>query len=113
MHELLTEGLLRLWQVIGREELTEAQARANTEHNEQARKRAIAEGKLDAQGKPVFKRRPTRARAAVPAIIPVSKSTWWAGVRSGRFPRPVRIGRGRTTLWRAAEVVALTSQADE
>ena len=24
--------------------------------------------------------------------IPVSKSTWWNGIRSGRFPRPVKLG---------------------
>lgn len=27
-------------------------------------------------------------KAAIPAIIPVSKSTWWAGVKSGRYPAP-------------------------
>ena len=24
--------------------------------------------------------------------IPVSKSTWWEGVRSGRYPKPVKFG---------------------
>jgi len=24
--------------------------------------------------------------------IPVSKSTWWAGVKDGRFPKPVKLG---------------------
>jgi len=33
-----------------------------------------------------------------PPIIPVSKSTWWAGVKSGRFPSPVKLGP-RTTAW--------------
>ena len=28
----------------------------------------------------------------IPAIIPVSKSTWWAGVKIGRFPKPIKIG---------------------
>lgn len=23
-------------------------------------------------------------------IIPVSKSNWWAGVKTGRYPKPVR-----------------------
>jgi hypothetical protein len=26
--------------------------------------------------------------------IPVAKSTWWAGVKSGRYPRPVRPANG-------------------
>jgi prophage regulatory protein len=30
--------------------------------------------------------------------IPVSKSTWWAGVKSGRFPKPVKLGPG-ITAW--------------
>ena len=38
--------------------------------------------------------------------IPVSKSTWWAGVRSGRFPKPVKLGP-RTTAWKAADIRAL------
>lgn len=32
-------------------------------------------------------------------LIPVSKSTWWAGVKSGRFPQPTRaLGKG-ITMW--------------
>jgi prophage regulatory protein len=36
-------------------------------------------------------------------IVPVSKSTWWAGCASGRFPEPVRLGR-RITCWRAKDI---------
>lgn len=38
--------------------------------------------------------------------IPVSKSTWWAGVKSGRFPKPLRLG-SRVTVWRAEDIRAL------
>ena len=38
--------------------------------------------------------------------IPVSKSTWWAGVRSGRFPKPVKLGP-RITAWRVEDIRAL------
>jgi prophage regulatory protein len=38
--------------------------------------------------------------------IPVSKSTWWAGVRTGRFPKPVKLGR-RITVWRVEDIRAL------
>jgi hypothetical protein len=44
-----------------------------------------------------------------PAIIPVSKSTWWAGVRSGRYPKPCKLGP-RTTAWRVEEIRALIEQ---
>jgi prophage regulatory protein len=38
--------------------------------------------------------------------IPVSKSTWWKGVRDGRFPQPRKLGPG-TTVWLAEEIRAL------
>ena len=38
--------------------------------------------------------------------IPVSKSTWWAGVKAGRFPKPVKLGT-RITAWRAKDILAL------
>jgi prophage regulatory protein len=38
--------------------------------------------------------------------IPVNKSTWWAGVKSGRFPRPVKLGP-RITAWRVDDIRAL------
>ena len=38
--------------------------------------------------------------------IPVSKSTWWAGVKSGRFPKPVKLGP-RITAWRVEDIRAL------
>lgn len=38
--------------------------------------------------------------------IPVSKSSWWAGVKAGRFPQPQKLGP-RTTVWRAEDIRAL------
>jgi prophage regulatory protein len=35
--------------------------------------------------------------------IPVGRSTWWAGVKSGRFPKPVKLGP-RTTVWRVEDI---------
>lgn len=35
--------------------------------------------------------------------FPVSRSSWWAGVREGRYPKPVRLGP-RTTGWRAEDI---------
>jgi hypothetical protein len=46
-----------------------------------------------------------------PAIIPVGKSTWWAGVASGRFPRPVKLS-ARVTAWRVEDVRALMKKID-
>jgi len=46
---------------------------------------------------------------AVLAVIPVSKSTWWAGVKSGRFPKAVKLGV-RTTAWRVEDIRALIEE---
>ena len=35
--------------------------------------------------------------------LPISKSTWWAGVKDGRFPQPVKLG-DRITAWRQDEI---------
>ena len=35
--------------------------------------------------------------------IPVSKSSWWAGVRTGRFPAPVKLDP-RTTAWSTEDI---------
>lgn len=42
--------------------------------------------------------------------IPVSRSGWWAGVKEGRFPKPVKLSP-RVTVWRASEVQAYIEQA--
>ncbi len=49
------------------------------------------------------------AEPPVPAIIPVSKSSWWAGVKAGRYPQPVKIGP-HTTAWRIEDIHALVDR---
>ena len=44
--------------------------------------------------------------------IPVSKSTWWAGVKSGRFPKPVKLSI-RCTAWRAEDIHELIQRLGE
>ena len=43
----------------------------------------------------------------VPAIIPVSKSTWWEGVRKGKYPQPVRSLGLRITAWKVEDILGL------
>ena len=45
----------------------------------------------------------------IPALIPVGKSTWWAGVKSGRYPQPVKTLGRRITCWRVEDIRALIS----
>lgn len=39
-------------------------------------------------------------------LFPVCKSTWWAGVRDGMYPKPVKLGK-RCTAWRVSDVRAM------
>ena len=45
-----------------------------------------------------------RANPPIPAVIPVGKSTWWQGVRTGRYPQPVRTLGRRITAWRVEDI---------
>ncbi|WP_198013955.1 helix-turn-helix transcriptional regulator [Desulforegula conservatrix] len=45
-------------------------------------------------------------KKGIPAIVPVSKSTFWAGVKTGRFPKPLKISE-RCTAWRVEDIMAL------
>jgi len=40
------------------------------------------------------------------AHVPVSRSHWWAGVASGRYPAPVKLST-RCVAWRSADIRAL------
>ena len=42
-------------------------------------------------------------------IVPISKSAWWDGCKTGRFPKPVKLGP-RTTAWKAEDIAALVKQ---
>lgn len=41
--------------------------------------------------------------------VPVSASTWWAGVKDGRFPKPMKLG-SKTTVWRAEDIQQLLAE---
>ncbi len=36
-------------------------------------------------------------------FVPVSRSSWWAGVKDGRFPKPIKLSE-RVTVWRASDI---------
>ena len=58
----------------------------------------FTENELPATG---FVRLP--AIVAPHGVFPVSKSTWWAGIAAGRYPRPVRLSE-RTSAWRVDDI---------
>lgn len=51
-----------------------------------------------------------KAKPPIPALIPVKKTCWYAGVKVGRFPKPVKISPN-VSLWRIEEIRALIASA--
>ena len=40
------------------------------------------------------------------ARVPISRATWYAGIKDGRFPPPVKLG-ARISAWREGDVLVL------
>lgn len=47
----------------------------------------------------------------IPAIYPVSRSSWYAGVKARRFPKPVKLGP-RTSAWSVESIRALIAKTE-
>jgi prophage regulatory protein len=45
-------------------------------------------------------------KRGIPAVLPISRSTWWLGVASGKFPKGVLLGP-RTRARRVEDIRAL------
>jgi len=39
-------------------------------------------------------------------LIPIGKSSWWEGVKSGKYPKQVKLGE-RTAAWRVEDILEL------
>ena len=48
-------------------------------------------------------------RQGTPAIVPVSKSSWYSGMITGKYPRPVLLGK-KAVAWRLVDIRALVEQ---
>lgn len=44
-------------------------------------------------------------------VFPVSKSTWWSGVKDGRYPKPVKLGP-KITAWRVEDIRQLIASKE-
>ncbi len=74
MIELPETGYLRLPQIIGRS--------AKTDATNSRRK---------------------NPQEAIHALIPVSKSAWWQGVKDGKFPPSIKLSE-RVTVWKVEDI---------
>lgn len=46
------------------------------------------------------------------SVIPLGKTCWWEGVKTGRFPKPVKLS-ARCTAWRAEDIRELIKTLSE
>ena len=42
-------------------------------------------------------------------LIPISRTSWLDGVKSGKFPKPVKLG-ARSVAWKAEDIRALVER---
>ncbi len=51
-----------------------------------------------------------KAEPPIPPLIPIKKTAWWAGVKVGRYPQPVKLSP-RVTCWRVEDIRRLIESA--
>jgi predicted DNA-binding transcriptional regulator AlpA len=44
--------------------------------------------------------------------IPVSRATWYAGIKAGKYPKPIRLSEG-VSVWRVSDIDALCHQIEQ
>lgn len=49
-----------------------------------------------------------KANPPTPPLLPISRTTFLEGIRSGKYPAPVKLG-GRTNAWRVEDIRQLIS----
>ena len=49
----------------------------------------------------------------IPPLIPVSRSTWFAGVKSNRYPQPIKGLGKRVVAWRVQDILELIKKLSE
>ena len=50
-----------------------------------------------------------KAEPPIPALIPIGRTSFLNGVKSGKYPKPVKLGE-RTTAWKVEDIRALIGQ---
>jgi prophage regulatory protein len=43
------------------------------------------------------------------SVIPVCRATWWNGVKSGRFPKPIKLS-ANTSAWKVEDIHELIAK---
>lgn len=52
-----------------------------------------------------------KSKPPIPAVLPISRTTWYEGIKAGKFPKPLIVGR--CAMWRWADIRKLLEDMDE
>jgi hypothetical protein len=48
-------------------------------------------------------------KRGIPGIIPMSRASWYQGIKNGRFPKPVKLSE-KSSAWRSEDIDALVKR---
>ena len=51
-------------------------------------------------------------KKGISPIIPVSRASWYAGIKAGKYPKPIRLSK-RTVAWREDDIKTLCEKLSE
>lgn len=51
----------------------------------------------------------SKAKPPIVGVFPISRSSWYAGIATGLYPKPIKLGQ-RTAAWRVEDIRALIDQ---
>ncbi|MEQ1621397.1 MAG: AlpA family phage regulatory protein [Methylococcales bacterium] len=51
------------------------------------------------------------AKRGIEPILPIGRSTFLAGVRSGKYPKPIKLSE-KTTCWKKSDIMALIESVE-
>lgn len=50
-------------------------------------------------------------RRGISPILPISRSSWWQGIKDGKYPAGLKLGP-KTTVWRELDIAALLNSRE-
>ena len=53
----------------------------------------------------------SKAEPPIPAIIPISKSSWYAGIKSGIYPKSIKLSK-RSSAWKVESIRELIKELE-
>lgn len=106
INSLPETGFLSIDDIVCRPEITQERSAATY--------RALEDAKARGDAKAIEKARfnVRKPRCATRGLLPISKSTWLNGVKTGKYPKPVRLGP-KTRVWRVADIIELINSLSQ